>query len=135
MADRMPRRRAFGQAFREKVLGRTARFRGRKSVTTTNVAANQSARSSLALAGLRDVCTVNFVDCWQSPQSPRHIPKCTTYYKSDTNLYQTMRGHTKTYERVPKYTTVSSGMRKIYPRMKSDSEANPISRPEVRGAT
>ncbi|EXM39288.1 hypothetical protein RASY3_04905 [Ruminococcus albus SY3] len=45
MADRMPRRRAFGQAFREKVLGRTARFRGRKSVTTTNVAANQSARA------------------------------------------------------------------------------------------
>ena len=40
-----------------------------------------------------------------------------------------MRGHTKLYERVPKYTTVSFGMRKIYPRMKSDSEANPISRP------
>jgi hypothetical protein len=64
----------------------------------------QSARSSLALAGLRE-----FEGRALNHQGT--IPKCTTYYKSDTNLYQTMRGHTKLYERVPKYTTVSFGMR------------------------
>jgi hypothetical protein len=30
---------------------------------------------------------------------------------NDTNSYQTMRGYTKLYERVPKYTTVSFDMR------------------------
>ena len=50
----MPRRRALGQAFRERVLGRTARFRGNKAAIQTFPAANQSARSSLALAGLQE---------------------------------------------------------------------------------
>ena len=34
-----------------------------------------------------------------------------------------MRGHTNLYERVPKYTTVSFGMRELCPHMKSDSAA------------
>jgi len=59
-ADRMPRRGAFGQAFREKVLTpdtfdsvNVGEFRGIKPAHQANYAANQSARSSLALAGLR----------------------------------------------------------------------------------
>ena len=72
----------------------------------------QSARSSLALAGLRDVCTVNFVDCWQSPQSPRHKAKMYGKIQKRYELIPKMRGHaadavaaTKLYERVPNDTT------------------------------
>jgi hypothetical protein len=109
----------------ESTLSRKFQLRGRKSSTITNAAANQSARSSLALAGLRE-----FEGRALNHQGT--IPKCTTNYKNDTNSYQTMRGHINLYERVPKYTTVSFGMCELCPRMKSDSEANPISRPERR---
>ncbi|EXM40204.1 hypothetical protein RASY3_07935 [Ruminococcus albus SY3] len=58
---RILRRRAFGQAFREKVLTpdtfdsvNVGEFRGSKPAHQANYAANQSARSSLALAGLRE---------------------------------------------------------------------------------
>ncbi len=58
-------------------------------------------------------------------------------------LIQKMRGHaadavaaTKQYERVPKYTTVSFGMRELCPRMKSDSDSeSDFSTRTERGAT
>jgi hypothetical protein len=64
----------------------------------------QSARSSLALAGLRE-----FEGRALNHQGA--IPKYTTNYQSDTNLYQNVRGHTKTYERVPNYTTCTNSAR------------------------
>ncbi len=47
---------------KEKSFSLKFRFRGSKSVFKTNYAANQSARSSLALAGLRGA-TVSKADC------------------------------------------------------------------------
>ncbi len=87
----MPRRGAFGQAFREKLAESTPSaklmVRGR---------ASRSRHKS-------DVATVKEI--------------------ADYLPTKKLRGYTKLYERVPKYTTISFGMRELYPRMKSDSAA------------
>ena len=80
----MPRRGAFGQAFREKLAessrGRASRSRSKSDVATVKEIAD-------------------------------YLPT------------KKLRGYTKLYEREPKYTTVSFGMRELYPRMKSDSDS------------
>ncbi|EXM40054.1 hypothetical protein RASY3_04580 [Ruminococcus albus SY3] len=87
----------------------------------------QSARSSLALAGLREFEG-------RALNSRRKSTAATVLSIEQQTSDQIGHGNIKEIERGQSNSPRSFYQRKLLPRLKSDSEANPISRPEVRVA-